>query len=74
MLEEARTTTHVPSSSTTRTPLTVMRSRILWLATGVPEFGGVLYCAVIWSTISYFTSSAQYGDMVGEPHVLGSAF
>ena len=36
LLEEARTSPQVPSSSTTRTPLTVTRSRIFWPATGCP--------------------------------------
>src|SRR4029079_12100253 len=74
LLDEALTKPQVPSASTTRTPLTVTRSRIFWPATGSPEAAAALYWAVILSTIEYFTSSAQCGDMVGEPQVLGSAF
>src|ERR1700694_115581 len=73
LLEEARTRPQVPSARTTRTPLTVTRSRIFWPATAVPAAAASLYWAVILSTIEYFTSSAQCGDMVGEPQVLGSA-
>ena len=42
LLDEARTRPQVPSSSTTRTPLTVMRSRIFWPATVLPAAAGVL--------------------------------
>ena len=36
LFDEARTRPQVPSSSITRTPLTVMRSRIVWPATVPP--------------------------------------
>ena len=42
LLEEARTRPQVPSSSVTRTPLTVTRSRIFWPAMLPPLLRGVL--------------------------------
>ena len=74
LLEEARSRPQVPSASTTRTPLTVISSRIFWPAICAPAAEASLYWATILSTMPYLASSAQCGDMVGEPHVLGSAF
>jgi hypothetical protein len=74
LLEEARTRPQVPSASVTRTPLTVTRSRIFWPATAAPLAAASWYCPVMRSTTPYLASSSQWGDMVGEPQVLGSAF
>src|SRR5262245_36596653 len=73
LLDEARTRPQVPSSRTTRTPLTVTSSRIFWPATAAPPAAAASYCPVISLTMAYLASSLQWGDIVGEPHVLGSA-
>src|SRR5882672_12719139 len=74
LLDEARTRPQVPSSTVTRTPLTVTRSRIGWPATLPPLRCAASKCCTTWSTTAYLVSSAQCGDMVGEDQVLGSAF
>src|SRR5258707_15148713 len=74
LFEDARTSPQVPSSTVTRTPLTVTRSRIGWPQTFSPFFCAASKCATTLSTIPYLISSAQCGDMVGEDQVLGSAF
>src|SRR5436190_23560928 len=74
LLEDARTKPQVPSSTVTRTPLTVTRLRIGWPAT-VSHFAiAYLKWPTTSSTMSYLISSAQCGDMVGADHGLGSAF
>src|SRR4029077_15473389 len=74
LLEEARTRPQLPSSTVTRTPLTVTRSRIDWPATFSPLFCIASKCFTTASTTPYLVSSAQCGDMVGDDHVFGSAF
>src|SRR5215467_6199633 len=73
LLEEARTSPQVPSSTVTRTPLTVTRSRIFCPATLSPFCFAAWKCATTSSTMPYLVSSGQCGDMVGEDQVLGSA-
>src|SRR5205085_6873412 len=74
LFEEARTRPQVPSSTVTRTPLTVTKSRIGWPATFSPLVLAASKCATTESTMPYLISSAQCGDMVGDDQVLGSAF
>src|SRR6202021_817335 len=74
LLEEARTRPQLPSSTVTRTPLTVTRSRILCPATFSPCFCIASKCFTTESTMPYLASSEQCGDMVGDDHVFGSAF
>jgi hypothetical protein len=73
LLDEARTRPQVPSPETTRTPLTVMRSRISPPAKGSPLSFMAVKRFTTLSTTPYFTSSSHFGDMVGEPQVLGRA-
>ena len=44
-----------------------------WPAIGSPSAAIVVKRPMTLSTTPYFTSSAQCGDMVGEPQVLGRA-
>ncbi|CAM2750224.1 hypothetical protein JHFBIEKO_1049 [Methylobacterium mesophilicum] len=63
----------MPSSVVMRTPLTVTRSTIFEPAIGSPASFMARKRAVTVSTTPYFTSSAQWDDMVGEPQVFGNA-
>src|SRR5687767_7759264 len=74
LLEEARTRPHVPSSNVTRTPLTVTTLVIVLPRIFSPFSNFAWNFFVISSTTPYFLSSGQKGPMVGDPHVLGSAF
>src|ERR1700676_738296 len=74
LLEEARTRPQLPSSTVTRTPLTVTRSRIFCPATFSFFFCIASKCFTTLSTTPYLVSSAQCGDMVGDDQVFGSAF
>src|SRR6478672_3162698 len=74
LFDDARTRPQVPSSTVTRTPLTVTRSRMPCPATLSPFFCAASKCATTWSTTPYLVSSAQCGDMVGDDQVFGSAF
>src|SRR5258708_17515669 len=73
LLDDARTRPQLPSSTVTRTPLTVTRSRIFWPATFSPFFCIASKCFTTLSTTPYLASSAQCGDMVGDDQVFGSA-
>jgi len=73
LFEEARTRPQLPSSTVTRTPLTVTRSRMFWPATLPAFFCSVSKCFTTASTTPYFASSAQCGDIVGDDQVFGSA-
>src|SRR4029077_3572583 len=73
LLEDARTRPQLPSSTVTRTPLTVTRSRMLWPATFSPCFCIASKCPTTASTTPYLVSSAQCGDIVGDDQVFGSA-
>src|SRR5471032_931532 len=72
LLDEARTRPQVPSSSVTRTPLTVTSLTIFWPLIVSPRAFRPSYSFTIASTTAYFRSSGQNGAMVGEPQVLGS--
>jgi hypothetical protein len=48
LLDDARTRPQVPSSTVTRTPLTVTRSRIAWPAT-FPPFAFAAWNVVEWN-------------------------
>ena len=61
LFDEARTRPHVPSSTVTRTPLTVTRSRIGCPANGSPRACIAWSRATTRSATSYLTSSAQCG-------------
>ena len=74
LLEDARTSPQVPSSTVTRTPLTVTRSRIACPATLPPFFCSASKYFTTSSTTAYLVSSGQCGDMVGDDQVFGSAF
>src|SRR5471032_921565 len=74
LLDDARTRPQLPSATVTRTPLTVTRSRIGWPATFSPFFCNASKCFTTLSATPYLVSSAQCGDIVGDDHVLGSAF
>src|SRR5665213_4388640 len=74
LLEDARTRPQLPSATVTRTPLTVTRSRIGWPATFSFLLCIASKCFTTHSTTPYLVSSAQYGDMVGDDQVFGSAF
>src|SRR2546423_1018494 len=66
LFDDARTRPQVPSSTVTRTPLTVTRSRIDWPMTFSPFCFAPSKYFTTSSTTRYFTSSAQCGDMVGD--------
>ena len=74
LFDDARTRPQVPSSTVTRTPLTVTRSRIGWPIDLLTLRLRGLECFTTASTTPYFFSSSQCGDIVGEPQVFGSAF
>src|SRR5437899_131691 len=71
LFDEARTSPHVPSASTTRTPLTVTRRSIFCPSTGASLSLSAAYSLVSESTTAYLRSSGHSGAMVGELHVLG---
>ena len=73
MFDEARTSPHVPSSAVTRTPFTVVTSRIFCPMIGSPVSRIAWMRFVTFSITPYFTSSPQCGDIVGVPQVFGSA-
>src|SRR5580658_8260879 len=73
LLDDARTRPQVPSSTVTRTPLTVTTLRIGWPATISPLACAILKCCTTSSTTAYLVSSAQCGDIVGDCQVFGSA-
>src|SRR5256885_7002647 len=73
LLDDARTSPQLPSSTVTRTPLTVTRSRIFWPATLSPFFCKASKCFTTASATPYLVSSAQCGDIVGDDQVFGSA-
>src|SRR3954447_14270222 len=73
LLDDARTKPQLPSSTVTRTPLTVTRSRIGCPATFSPLFCIASKCFTTLSTIPYLVSSEQCGDIVGDDQVFGSA-
>src|SRR5215467_6769504 len=70
LFEEARTSPQVPSSTVTLTPFTVTRSRMGWPANGSPRACISRSRSRTRSATAYLTSSAQRGDIVGEPQVL----
>src|ERR1700760_1267907 len=71
LLDDARTRPQLPSSTVTRTPLTVTRSRIACPATFSLFFCIASKCFTTLSTTPYLVSSAQCGDMVGDDQVFG---
>src|SRR5262245_33564337 len=73
LFDDARTRPQVPSSTVTRTPLTVTRSRMPCPATLSPFFLAPSKCATTLSTMPYLISSSQCGEMVGDDKVFGSA-
>src|SRR6478672_6648498 len=74
LLDDARTRPQLPSSTVTRTPLTVTRSRIFCPATFSALFCICSKSFTTCSTMPYLSSSAQCGDIVGDDQVFGSAF
>src|ERR1051326_529467 len=74
LLEEARTSPQVPSSTVTRTPLTVTRSRIFCPISFSPLSRAASKCFTTSATTAYLVSSGQCGAMVGDCQVRGSAF
>src|SRR6202163_3764390 len=74
LLDDARTRPQLPSSTVTRTPLTVTRSRIGCAATFSPLFCIASKCFTTCATMPYLASSEQCGDIVGDDQVFGSAF
>src|SRR6266496_2715930 len=74
LFEDARTRPQVPSSTVTRTPLTVTRSRMFWPAIFSCFSRAAWKCFTTSSTTRYLISSSQYGDIVGDCQVLGRAF
>src|SRR4029078_2020620 len=63
LLDDARTRPQVPSSTVTRTPLTVTRSRIGWPATLSPFCFAASECFNVWSTLPYLFLLSQGGHL-----------
>src|SRR3984957_19283569 len=68
LLDDARTRPQLPSSTVTRTPLTVTRSRIGCPATFPPLFWIASKCFTTESTIPYLASSAPCAAGTSFPH------